>query len=487
MSLLPLMILAILPSAPAVGDYPGGTTVFHCTFDGAWDENYDGWPDGWTRRTGPGYPQYVRIQISDERSPSGNRCLRIDLDGAGAVVSSPPIPVGSLHGYVLQGELKTENLDHDRAFLSLTFLDRNRHRLAAYRTAKIRQTDAWTPLGIGPIEPRDKDVVYAVIGLHLEPGDQEDLKGAAVFGNIRLVRLPRMSLSTQNRHGIFTKASEINVDCDVSGVAQADARVALRLEDVEGRVLDRAEHPLSVTPATGGAPSPGHGLADDAGDWRGHASWRPAVPGPGFYRVRAEIVGGSTRCSGRLTLAVVESLGQRPAGEFGWSLPQGDRPLPLSALGELIDQAGVRWVKYPVWYGRSASETRVEELIGFSERLSAGGIEMVGMLSQPPPEIRDRFGDAKTLEAADVFLAEPGAWYPSLEPVLMRLANRAPVVATGTRRRHQFRRLPGTGGAAPSGSRPKWIAWARTSLSASAPRASTRFPPPTGRAPVLVS
>ncbi|MCX7427234.1 MAG: hypothetical protein NTW96_16600 [Planctomycetia bacterium] len=132
MSLLPLMILAILPSASAVGDYPGATTVFHCTFDGAWDENYDGWPDGWTRRTGPGYPHYVRIQISDERSPSGNRCLRIDLDGGGAVVSSPPIPVGSLHGYVLRGELKTENLDHDRAFLSLTFLDRNRHRLAAY-------------------------------------------------------------------------------------------------------------------------------------------------------------------------------------------------------------------------------------------------------------------------------------------------------------------------------------------------------------------
>ncbi|MCX7427235.1 MAG: hypothetical protein NTW96_16605, partial [Planctomycetia bacterium] len=189
-------------------------------------------------------------------------------------------------------------------------------------------------------------------------------------------------------------------------------------------MLDRAEHPLSVTPVTGGAASPGNGLAEDAGDWRGHASWRPAVPGPGFYRVRAEIVGGSTRCSGRLTLAVVESLGQRLAGEFGWSLPQGDRPLPLSALAELIDQAGVRWVKYPVWYGRSASETRVEELIGFSERLSAAGIELVGMLSQPPPEIRDRFGNAKTLEAADVFLAEPGAWYPSLEPVLMRLANR---------------------------------------------------------------
>ena len=33
MSLLPLLILAVLPSAPAAGDYPGATTVFHCTFD----------------------------------------------------------------------------------------------------------------------------------------------------------------------------------------------------------------------------------------------------------------------------------------------------------------------------------------------------------------------------------------------------------------------------------------------------------------------
>ena len=142
---------------------------------------------------------------------------------AGPSRTAPSIPVGSLYGYVLQGELKTENLHHDRAFLSLTFLDRNRHRLAGYRTAKIRQADTWTPLGIGPIEPRDKDVVYAVIGLHLEPGDHEDLKGAAVFDNVRLIRLPRMLLSTRNRHGIYAKASEINVDCDVSGLT-ADRR-----------------------------------------------------------------------------------------------------------------------------------------------------------------------------------------------------------------------------------------------------------------------
>jgi len=35
----------------------------------------------------------VNIEISAESDPSGDDCLRIDLDGGGAAVFSPPIPV----------------------------------------------------------------------------------------------------------------------------------------------------------------------------------------------------------------------------------------------------------------------------------------------------------------------------------------------------------------------------------------------------------
>ena len=35
---------------------------------------------------------------------------------------------------------------------------------------------------------------------------------------------------------------------------------------------------------------------------------------------------------------------------------QGDRHLPLTELSRLVTQAGVTWVKYPVWYSDEQGE-----------------------------------------------------------------------------------------------------------------------------------
>ena len=432
--LLPLLIVAIHPAGEAEARYSGAKTVFECAFDKTWDENFDGWPDNWTRRRGPDYPHYVSIKISDEPSPVGDRCLRIEPDGAGAVAYSPPIEVGWLYSYVLQGQLKTEGLSSDEAYFSITFLDQKRHRLASYETEKIGRTDGWKTLRVGPIEPRHKDVAHAVIGLHLQAGSVADLKGAALFDDVWLGRLPRMSLSVENRHNVFTDPNEIEIKCNVSGFTQKSPRVEFQLEDVHGRVLARTEHPLKVRRAAAGSVWSSDGLSDEASGQVGRIAWKPPVKGPGFYRVRAKLTGSASTgsastgsastCSRDLTLAVIHSLGGSPGGEFGWSLPEGGRPLPLSVLGRLLGQVGVGWVKYPLWYGERTSEERIEELIQFSERLSGDGIELVGMLDRPPAEIRDRFGDANSLEAADIFTSDPRAWYPSLEPVLTRLSTR---------------------------------------------------------------
>ena len=102
-----LLILSIGADSSAEGEYPEATTIFRCRFDELADKNYDGWPDQWTRRRGKDYPQYVKVEIREEPTPAGQFCLRIDLDGAGAVAYSPIIPAGPLYSYVLEGLVKT--------------------------------------------------------------------------------------------------------------------------------------------------------------------------------------------------------------------------------------------------------------------------------------------------------------------------------------------------------------------------------------------
>ncbi len=111
----------------------------------------------------------------------------------------------------------------------------------------------------------------------------------------------------------------------------------------------------------------------------------------------------------------------RRRGEFGWSLPDGDQPLSLAALGQLLPQVGINWVKFPVWSGGGSTE-RLDQLVTFSERLKRRGIETVGVLDRPPPDVQASIGQTAGLFAADVFSISADVWYPSLEPIMTRLS-----------------------------------------------------------------
>ncbi len=128
----------------------------------------------------------------------------------------------------------------------------------------------------------------AVIGLHVEPRDAEDLKGSAAFADIRLVRLPRLELKTNQPHNLFLQPAKVEVTCTASGFADKNTDVAFKLFDALGRCLADDTRKLAE-------------MAGDAGDDPQGApprkiphkactvSWEPPIPGPGFYRVRAEL------------------------------------------------------------------------------------------------------------------------------------------------------------------------------------------------------
>ena len=88
----------------------------------------------------------------------------------------------------------------------------------------------------------------------------------------------------------------------------------------------------------------------------------------------------------------------------------------MDELAEFVRHAGIQWLKFPLW-DESTDSDRVEQLYSFAERLRNQHVELVGVLADPPAEVRKHFGDKQSLTAAQIFSAEPDAWYPSLEPI----------------------------------------------------------------------
>jgi len=424
-SLLPLLILAILPDVPLEDRYPEADTVFRCTFDESWDENFDGWPDKWKRRRGPGFPHYVTIEIDNESSPASERCLRFKMDGGGAVAYSPPVKVSPLFSYVLEGYVKTEGLKHDRTFLSLTLLNDQRHRLATHYSQKVHRTRGWQKFRLGPVSPESDDVRLAIIGLHVQPELREDLQGGALFDDIWLGRLPRMTLKSNSAYNFFTEAENVEIQCTVSGFLDADPQVTFQLEDVLGNELTRLIRPLTTTVAGADMETSPDGSAEQPVGMIGKAKWKVPISEPGFYRVLATMKGRQNLLHQReLNLVVIEPRHSPAGGEFGWTLPDGNKPLPLPLLSQLVGQAGINWLKYPLWYDDDDSRELVERLIAFGERLAAQEIELIGLLHDPPESLRSRYGESESLTVATLFSPDPEVWYPSLEPVMARLATR---------------------------------------------------------------
>lgn len=438
--LIPLFLLAINPQAPLEARYPGAAPIFACNFDTACDKDFDLWPDGWTRRRGPAFPNYLVIALNEEPTPVGDRALRMELNGGGATAYSPALAVLPRYSYVLEGCLKTEGLQCDAAFFSLTFLDADRKALEVYYSEKVSDLRQWQKLRLGPLSPRNDATRLAVIGLHLEPGAKADLTGSASFTDVWLGRLPRMALAVEGRHYLVTDPNQITVTCTASGFAEDNPRVKLVLEDVFGKQLAEVEPALEIQRSPSLAELAGSENAEKEVPL-GTARWKPPLPGPGFYQIWGlmQSSAGLVQRQG-VSVAVIEPADPPRGGEFGWSLPQGAPGMTLPELAQLLGQVGINWVKYPLWLDPDASDEAVSQLIGFNERLSARGIILVGLLHQPPAKLRDHY---ETASAAEVFSSSPDVWYPSLEMVMMRLATQVRWWQLGTDQDTSFVDYPG--------------------------------------------
>ncbi len=340
--LLSLLIVAAGADAPTEPVRSDRTEVFACDFGPEADKNFDGWPDGWSRQQRLGFPAYLEVKIADGPSPAGNRCLKMVLDGGAAVAYSPPIEVDSLYAYLLEGTIRTEGLVYHRAWLSIDFKDEKHQVLEVATSDKILANQDWRGVTLGPVPVADEKARYAVIGLHLEPVDGADLKGWACFSDLALRRRPQLSLVANSLDHVYGDPGQVEIRFRAAGFTDPDSQVQFTLEDELGQPILEVRKTLQTHPAMSEGPLP---LAGDSVPLVGSLTWKPPLPGPGFYRVGAVLRDRQGLGQQReLTLAVIEPAVAGDGGQFGWSLPRGDRPLALPAVGRLLGRVGINWV-----------------------------------------------------------------------------------------------------------------------------------------------
>jgi hypothetical protein len=417
--LCPLLVFVVLGNTATMARHPDAVTLFQCDFEQAADEDYDNWPDGWTRRRGLGFPHYLPIEISPESASPGGHCLRIDLDGGAATAYSPAMAIDPRHDYVLHARLATRELVHDRAWLSILFLDQDRQPLEAIDSEKFAAVEGWVQVQLGPVRCSDPLARWAKIALHLEPTDEPDLKGAAMFDDIWFAQVPRLDLEITDPRLLYPVGQPIHVRCRVSGYRSAAPTVQLELSDGMGHPLRQHRLPLEQVSdsadATKSGTPPSDYLVAEAG-------WTLPIPHAGYYCLNATVAHDEVVLYRReLRIAMADPVARLEQGEFGWTLPHGEQGLSLAALAQWVNQAGVHWIKFPLWYD-AQDRARVEGLTWFVDRLNAQSVGLVGLLCDPPPQTSRVLAIAPGAPVANLFAQDVTLWYSSLEPVIARLS-----------------------------------------------------------------
>ncbi len=430
----------LAPAAELDDPFTGAIQVFRFSFETNQDLDYDRRPDDWIRRIGRDFPHYIPVEIDREQGKDGGQSLYFEANGGPAILYSPVWRVDPLHAYVFQGYVKTQKLQNDAAVISLSFLNHKRQRIQRFLTRPVSGTfQDWQQVRIGPISPHP-DVRFVVVGCHLVNGASADIEGGAWFDDLWMGRLPQLELVSNFRTQFVEPGSPVKVETRLSGLdalppvlfpafpplglpvpaavpVQPAYRLDLRMIDSRGRVRDERSVELPVHAAewesqATGAPQP-HTV-----------SWDLAPQDYGIYRVQASLWRDDVVIfQKQATFAVLDLVDHRLDGEFGWSFPHGTGDLGLKDLVDVALQGGINWLKHPVWSSvYSGNSDRSAAISQFFDLLTLRRIQPVGLLNDPPTDLRRKFAPNWT-GVSEVFSQSPDFWSPSVDPVLAKYSS----------------------------------------------------------------
>lgn len=369
-------LLLILAASPPESTADDVRVLFAEGFEAEADRDFDEKPDRWTRLRKPGFPVYLQSTITAKEAAQGSSCLEMRMDGGAIALNSPSVEAVPGLDYVLECSVKTDGLVRDAAFIVLEAYNQDRRLVEKHASSKIGGTTNWTRVRLGPLTLASPDIAAVQVGLHVEHAGRPDLRGRVLFDDVRLTRLPRIGLELSPRATLYAVGTIVEVACHVAGDSAAGADIAFKLVDETGQNIDAKELPLEKVETI-----------ESERSSQSTAVWRLSLARPGFYRVFAQMRSGKKLAAERdLTLAVAAPIERPQAGEFGWTLHDGEGTLKLDTIGEVATEAGAHWLKIPLWTAQSPSDiARVDALNSFLGRFDAQGLGAVGIL-QPPSD-----------------------------------------------------------------------------------------------------
>lgn len=417
-----VLITAGLAAEPTAHDpFTGAVTVLNYSFENDEDLDFRGDPDGWTRRKGPGFPSYVETGIDRTRGRAGNQSLQFLVNGGQAAMYSPPTLIDPLHSYIFRGYIRTEALEHDGALISISFLNHKRQRLQRIlaRAVVTGTHDDWVRVTIDPVTPRP-DARFVVVGCHLVQGEKMDIRGSVWFDDLWLGKLPQLSL-VSNFHRQFVQGdAPIQIDPIVSGLdAGRSYRLLLEMKDSDGHLIAREVRSLRAT-------APAQRESQEPLAVRPESTpWELPPQENGFYQVQAALErDGVVILEKQASFAVMDLVDElRGRGSFGWSVARRADEIPPRKLIEVAKQAGINWLKYPLWQSVYADDRELPaRTMDLFDGLIREGVTPVGLLSDPPQELRAKF--AKDWAGiSEIFTMPLSFWSPSLQPVIARYSS----------------------------------------------------------------
>src|SRR5437762_4886796 len=141
------IILATLAAAPNNPTVVSAGDALVCDFEEAADRDFDGWPDQWIRKRSRELPEFLKIGIVAEPAGSkgadANHCLQVELNGGGAVISTPPCAISSQFSLALSLRVKTADLFYDGAWVELTLLDAEGNALGNQSSPPLTHCKEW--------------------------------------------------------------------------------------------------------------------------------------------------------------------------------------------------------------------------------------------------------------------------------------------------------------------------------------------------------
>ena len=423
------------------------------------DTDVDGWPDGWKRYRGRGYPGYVKVFIqphdaSLERKfraidtgivrlwneskkvlpglplpPSTadamvDRYLRIELDGGQVKLQSPPMPASRMYQYRFSCSVMTQGLRYDSARAELVFQDEDGNDVESHSTPPQSGTRRWAPLKLDLVRP-PPGATQMLVRLIVQRGEDglEDVRGSIGFDNVRIDQFPQLRITTDKSLGVYAYGDPITASAMIMGMSSQASEIEFELLDHDDQQIATRILKATSTRAPNASKRPDTDDGDDATTVESKVTWRLPRLGPGFYRIKASLVGRRvSTLQTQTTIAVVDQIiGGPPHGSFGWTVPGGNDGVAAKEFARWLSDLGVAWVKYPSWL--SPEDTaKAEETATIFSKLQDAGIQTVGMLDVPPDDQLPLYSlrGRRDAVAAQLF-RDMAIWQPLLEPVMTRL------------------------------------------------------------------